>query len=145
MVRNSGKGGSGHKKLKNSINDVLHRELQFKEHGQDYAIITDMLGSGRCKVICYTNGMERLCIIRGSMRRRRTCFIRKNDVVLIALREFQDGKADIIHLYTDDEVRMLTNYEEITHQFVNTSTQLQTYHQTTNHSETDTDVIFEDI
>ena len=142
MVRNSGKGGSGHKKLKNSVNSESNRELQFKEYGQDYAIIKDMLGSGRCNAICYSDNSERLCIIRGSMRRRRNCFIRKNDIVLVALRDFQDGKADIIHLYTDDDVRSLTSYEEITHKFVNASTQLQTYTQP-EHEESD--VLFEDI
>jgi translation initiation factor 1A len=142
MVRNSGKGGSGHKKLKNSVNSESNRELQFKEYGQDYAIIKDMLGSGRCNAICYSDNSERLCIIRGSMRRRRNCFIRKNDIVLVALRDFQDGKADIIHLYTDDDVRSLTSYEEITHKFVNASTQLQTYTQP-DHKESD--VLFEDI
>lgn len=142
MVRNSGKGGSGHKKLKNSVNSESNRELQFKEYGQDYAIIKDMLGSGRCNAICYSDNSERLCIIRGSMRRRRNCFIRKNDIVLVALRDFQDGKADIIHLYTDDDVRSLTSYEEITHKFVNASTQLQTYTQP-DHEESD--VLFEDI
>ena len=76
------------------------------------------------------------------MRRRRNCFIRKNDIVLVALRDFQDGKADIIHLYTDDDVRSLTSYEEITHKFVNASTQLQTYTQP-DHEESD--VLFEDI
>lgn len=142
MVRNNGKGGSGHKKLKNSVNSQSNRELQFKEHGQDYAIIKDMLGSGRCNAICYSDNSERLCIIRGSMRRRRNCFIRKNDIVLVALRDFQDGKADIIHLYTDDDVRSLTSYEEITHKFVNASTQLHTYTQP-DHEESD--VLFEDI
>jgi len=143
MVRNSGKGGSGHKKLKNSVNNTSARELQFKEHGQDYAIIKDMLGSGRCNAICYADNSERLCIIRGAMRRRRNCFIRKNDIVLVALRDFQDGKADIIHLYTDDDVRLLINYEEITHKFVNASTQLQTYHQPETAEESD--ILFEDI
>ena len=59
MVRNGGKGGSGHKKLKNSVNNISTRELHFKEHGQDYAIIKDMLGSGRCNAICYADESER--------------------------------------------------------------------------------------
>ena len=141
MVRNTGKGGSGHKKLKNST-DATNRELQFKEHGQDYAVIKDMLGSGRCKAICFVDEVERLCIIRGSMRRKRNCFIRKNDIVLVSLRDYQDGKADIIHTYTDDDVRMLINYEEITHKFVISSTCFQT---STAPDEEDDDVLFEDI
>jgi translation initiation factor 1A len=35
------------------------------------------------------------------------------DVVLISLREFEDGKADVIHKYTPEEVGMLRDRGEI--------------------------------
>jgi len=144
MVRNTGKGGSGHKKMKNSTNNGKeNRELVFKEQTQDYAIIKEMLGNGRCKAVCYSDDIERLCIIRGTMRKKRNNFIRRNDFILISLRDYQDAKADIIHLYTDDEVRMLTNYEEITHKFViSLSSQIERTHIEDSDNE---DVVFEDI
>lgn len=139
MVRNTGKGGSGHKKLKNSI-DSTASELVFKEHDQEYAIIKEILGGGRCIAKCSSDGTERLCIIRGSMRRKRNLFIRKNNLVLVSLRVFQDNKADIIHLYSDDDIRMLISYEEITHQFVISSSTL-----TNDEQDENDDVLFEDI
>tara|TARA_Y100000389_G_scaffold134961_2_gene132486 strand:+ start:1243 stop:1662 length:420 start_codon:yes stop_codon:yes gene_type:complete len=139
MVRNSGKGGSGHKKLKNSI-DSINAELVFREHGQEYAIVKEMLGGGRCIAKCFSDGVERICIIRGSMRSKRNCFIRKNNMVLLSLREFQDTKADIIHLYSDDDIRMLISYEEITHDFVISSSTFSYEEQTDNEN-----VLFEDI
>jgi translation initiation factor 1A len=145
MVRNSGKGGSGHKKLKNSTTDNKDtRELVFKEHGQDYALIMDMLGSGRCKAMCSSDETERLCIIRGSLRKKRTHFIRRNDIVLVSLREYQDGKADIIHVYSNEEVRMLINYEEISQKFVIPLSYSQTY-KDTQEVKDDENVVFEDI
>ena len=111
MTKNSGKGGKSHKKMKNI--QVTMKELLFAEDGQEYAIITDMLGSGRCLATTYSDKVSRLCIIRGNMRKKSVFFIRKGDTVLISLRDYQDNKADIIHLYNDDEVRSLKAYKEI--------------------------------
>jgi initiation factor 1A len=140
MVRNSGKGGSGHKKMKNSTPHNDNRELYFKDQYQDYGIIKEMCGNGRCKVLCYTDDVERLCIIRGSMRGKRQHFMRKNDCILISFRDYQIDKADVIHLYTDEEVRRLTSYNEITNQFVGSLSSHFT------HIENNEDiVVFEDI
>lgn len=143
MVRNSGKGGSGHKKMKNSNTPHKEtRELHFKDEFQDYGIIKDMLGNGRCKVVCYSDNIERLCIIRGTLRKQRHNFMRKNDCILISLREYQSGKADVIHLYNDDEVRMLVSYNEITNQFVVSSS---LYTSCEHEDPTENDIVFEDI
>ena len=39
--------------------------------------------------------------------------MRVGDVVIVSLRDFQDSKADVIHKYTDNEVRNLRIYGEI--------------------------------
>lgn len=77
------------------------RDCPFKEDGQVYARIEAMLGNGRCTTIDEF-GVERLAIIRGNMRSRE--WIHKKDIVLLSLRDFQDGKADIVYRYTDVEV-----------------------------------------
>jgi translation initiation factor 1A len=38
---------------------------------------------------------------------------RQGDIILVGLREFQDGKADIIHKYTTEEARNLVAYGEL--------------------------------
>ena len=88
---------------------IRTRDLVLREDGQLYACVTKMLGSGRLEAMC-GDGVERLCKIRGSMRKRE--WVRVGDVVLVGLRDFQDNKADVIHKYTDAEVHRLRRLGE---------------------------------
>lgn len=63
-----------------------------------------MLGNGRLEGKCF-DGKKRLCHIRGKMRKK--IWVSAGDVILIALRGFQDDKADVILKYTPDEARRL--------------------------------------
>jgi translation initiation factor 1A len=68
-----------------------------------------MLGNGRLLAKIETRPKEdTLCKIRGSMRRSE--WISVGDIVLVALRDFDDKKADVLHLYRPDEVRLLTKW-----------------------------------
>lgn len=116
MVLNGGKGGKGCRRMKNSSGDT-HRVLEFKEAGQEYGLVIDMLGNGRCRCTC-TDSVTRLCMIRGNMRKGSMNRIYKGDLVLVSLRDFQDTKADIVHLYKPDEVRSLISYNELDDQFM---------------------------
>ena len=110
MVRNKGKGGKNFKKAKN-YETVDKRQIIYKTEGQEYALITKMLGNGRCECKCY-DGRTRLGHIRGKMHKR--VWICIGDTVLVSLREYQDDKADIIHKYTSEETKTLISYNEIT-------------------------------
>ena len=118
MVQNCGKGGSSHKKMKKTGFVLPSRELYFKEEGQDYALVVAMLGHNRCTCKLFSTEAETLGTIRGSMRRKHVYHISKGDIVLVGLRDFQDDKVDIMHLYTSDEVRRLMSYNEFTNAFV---------------------------
>lgn len=85
------------------------REMPVAEDGQMYARVTKMLGNNRVLAMC-NDSQERQCTIRGSMRRRE--WVRPGDTVLVALREFQDAKADIVFKYKDDEVHRLRKLGE---------------------------------
>lgn len=80
------------------------RALVVCEDGQTYARVTKMLGNGRLHAVC-VDGTQRLCKIRGSMRKRE--WVHVGDLVLLALRDFQDDKADVVFRYTDAEARDL--------------------------------------
>tara|TARA_Y100000389_G_scaffold203960_1_gene254276 strand:+ start:373 stop:831 length:459 start_codon:yes stop_codon:yes gene_type:complete len=110
MVRNQGKGGKNWKKSKKNSENTEKRQLEFKEEQQEYALIVKMLGNSRCECLC-SDGRTRLGHIRGSMKKR--VWIVKDDIVLLSLRDFQDDKADIIHKYTHEEVKILRQYGEI--------------------------------
>jgi translation initiation factor 1A len=109
MVKNF--GGNKAKKAKNS-NSALKtgkRPILWAEDLQIYGRCERLLGDMRCNIVC-KDGIQRICKIRGKMRRR--VFINVGDVVLVALRDFQDDKGDVIHKYNQDEVRMLQEQGE---------------------------------
>ncbi|KAK9457135.1 hypothetical protein V1511DRAFT_508577 [Dipodascopsis uninucleata] len=109
MPKNKGKGGKNRRRGKNE-NDDEKRELIFKEDGQEYAQVTKMLGNGRLEALCF-DGEKRLAHIRGKLRKK--VWINQGDIILLSLRDFQDGQADVILKYNADEARSLKNYGEL--------------------------------
>jgi translation initiation factor 1A len=110
MTKNTGKGGKGFRKGKSAGGGIFRRELLLKEDGQEYAKVTKILGNGHVECSCFDN-IVRLGNIRGKMRRR--IWIVLDDIVLCGLRDYQDGKADIIHKYNPEEIRNLRNIGEL--------------------------------
>lgn len=86
------------------------KELEFKDDNQEYAQVIKIEGHGRCRVQC-SDGVTRLAVIRGAMRKK--IWIKLNNYVLVALRDFQDSKCDIIGKYSDEDVRNLRAYGEL--------------------------------
>jgi len=109
MPKNKGKGGKNRRRGKNE-GEITKRELVFKEEGQEYAQVIRMLGNGRLEAQCF-DGTKRLCHIRGKMRKK--VWVNQGDIVLIGLRDYQDGKADVILKYNADEARQLKSYGEL--------------------------------
>ncbi|RLN86313.1 hypothetical protein BBJ28_00010350 [Nothophytophthora sp. Chile5] len=126
MPKNKGKGGKNRRRGKND-NEENKRELEFKEDGQGalpsvafrgpnssywrkYAQVVRMLGNGRLEAYCF-DGVTRLGHIRGKMRKK--VWVGAGDIILVSLREYQDGKVDIIHKYNADEARSLKAYGEL--------------------------------
>lgn len=96
--------GSGHSSC-NRQHGQVKRELVFKIPGEsDYALVTKVLGNKRVETLCYTDGKVRQCKIAGACNG----WILKDDTVLISFRPFDDNTGDVIHKYTQDEVRILT-------------------------------------
>ena len=105
----TGKGGKNRRRGKGD-GEESKRELEFKEDGQEYAQVVKMLGNGRCECFCF-DGVTRLGHIRGKMRKK--VWITAGDIILVAKRDFQDEKVDIVHKYTADEARNLKQYGEL--------------------------------
>ena len=85
------------------------REIEYKEEGEEYAQVKKMLGNMRLSVYCF-DAKTRIAKVRGSLRRAR---IRLDDIVLVALREFEEEKCDVIHVYRPEEVKVLKASGEI--------------------------------
>lgn len=109
MVKKLG-GGNKHKKKKNHVAVEVERQIVFKTDSQEYAQVTKLLGSCRLEAQCF-DGKTRLCHIRGAMRKK--VWITVNDVILVSLREYEDGKCDVIHKYMAKEIVRLKNMGEI--------------------------------
>ena len=108
MPKNT-KGGKKHKTHKNST-ESSKRQLFIKEPGQEYAIVSKLLGNCRVEIKCGDDKI-RLGIIRGTMKKK--VWLTTDDYILVALREFEDDKADIIHKYYPEEVNILKYEKEI--------------------------------
>ena len=109
MPKNKGAGGKKFRKGKTE-SQAVKRELVFKEEGQAYGMATKMLGSCNVSLKCDDN-IVRMGHVRGSMRKN--VWVNINDTVLVGLRDYQDGKCDILHVYDADEVRCLSSYNEL--------------------------------
>lgn len=103
------KGGkSGKKKPAGSSKEK--GELVLREPGMEYAQAGRMLGNGRLEAICF-DGNTRLAHIRGKLLKR--VWIATGDVILVALRDFQDNKVDVVYKYSADQIKQLKNMGEI--------------------------------
>ncbi|AUF82151.1 translation initiation factor 1A [Tetraselmis virus 1] len=109
MPKSRGPGGKNRKKAKGPSLDT-RRELVFREDGSVYAYVSEALGDGHYKLVC-SDGTERMGVLRGKMWRR--VWVRRNDIVLATLRDYQDNKADIVHKYMSDEVNRLISLGEL--------------------------------
>ena len=80
-----------------------HRVLFEPDEEQKYAIVQDMMGNGRVRVLC-EDSKVRMGRIRGSMRKYgHKTLIERGDMVIVAMRDFEEDKVDIVHKYTYDE------------------------------------------
>lgn len=110
MTKQRGRGGKRGRKAKKGMGGK--RDMVYKEEGQEYGQITKLLGNGTATVMCI-DGRPRLGIICGRMKNR--VWIQVNDIVLVSLREFEDGgkKCDIIYKYFAEEAKQLKALGEL--------------------------------
>lgn len=99
------KKNSDKKQVKVKREFVLSSEIEHTVYGQAKKI----LGDCNFMVDCF-DGVERLCHIRKKVKRD---IVQLDSIVLIGLRDYQDGKADIIFVYNRDEVNELKRLNEI--------------------------------
>lgn len=86
--------------------EMLRRVVVPKAH-QVLGLVTQMLGFDRLRVKC-TDGHDRLCRIRGKMKRR--VWIRVGDTVIVDPWEFQfEERGDIVWRYTKGQAQTLKN------------------------------------
>ena len=114
-------GGKKAKSMKNSTTPLKAREVPYPEQEDDshVALITKVFGDGRylCQIVDKTGilpGDYQINLSSGVKRRyARGIIILPGTYVLMAFREFQKEKGDIIFVYKDSELDNLVQNEYI--------------------------------
>jgi len=120
MVKNKIGGNKTKKKAsRHYFKKEYSAEDLKKTFDQEYGYISDKLGDGRFRCMCYDK-VKRLGILRGTLKRK--VRLDKGDIVLVSKRDFQDSKVDIIAKFTEEEVTKLVLINEMTTSFIESGT-----------------------
>ena len=104
------KGGKRSRRGKKGTDTGATKFIPKAEENQEYCRVVSLLGDARLSVV-NSSGVERIAIIRGKFRKR--VWINKNDIIVIALRGYQDDRVDVVHKYQAAEVKQLVRQGEI--------------------------------
>jgi len=116
MVKNHGGNKTKGRARKNTRRPrTMNVDDLRKIHGQEYAHATEKLGDGRFRLICYDK-VPRLGILRGTLKRFARCD--RGSFVLVSIRDFEDSKCDILHIYSEDDIGKLINSGDVNSSFV---------------------------
>jgi translation initiation factor 1A len=97
---------------KKVLSEATLSEMMMPSPNDVFGIATKLLGYDRIMVKCQ-DGHERLCRIRGKMKRR--VWIRVGDVVLVSPWDFQkDKRGDLIWRYTRAQAEDLRRKGRVT-------------------------------
>jgi translation initiation factor 1A len=92
---------------KQRAKQTRNRTIFEPDEDQEYGIVQDMLGNGRLRALC-SDAVVRVGRIRGSMRKYAgKVIIERGDLVILAKRDFEDDKVDVVHKYTHEETSKL--------------------------------------
>ena len=90
---------------KKVLNEGSISEMKYPAQGEILGVVTKLLGFDRIMVKCQ-DGAERLCRIRGKMKRR--VWIREGDIVIVSPWDFQtDTRGDVVWRYTHAQAENL--------------------------------------
>jgi translation initiation factor 1A len=99
----------GKRKITHETN---HEQMVLPSENDVLGIAVKMLGADRILVKCQ-DGKERLCRIRGKMKRR--VWIRDGDVVLVSPWDFQtESRGDIYFRYRQNQASWLRDHKYLT-------------------------------
>lgn len=119
VQKNKGKGGKRHRRgKKNNEPETTSSKTTKIAEGEyeKYGKIINL--SGDCRVIVTTtDGTEYVCHIPGKFRKR--VWMKMDDIILFAVRPFEENKGDVISVYSPNEVRWLTIKNELPSTFSN--------------------------
>jgi translation initiation factor 1A len=100
-----------------------NKQLVLRDDNSRYAKVTRVVGQGRFYVDIFGSNTQEevLAVLPGRFRKWKKYknFVSVGTYVLVSIREYEESKVDIIHVYKDDNVRQLRqmgHLEELTDQ-----------------------------
>lgn len=106
-----GKKQGGKKKHRGKKQQGEQKKLEIlKDEGTQYAKVLERKGGPHLSVRLLSGEIV-IGVIRGKMRRR--VWMTRNDIILVGIRDFQEGKVDILHKYPEEHVRQLVEMGEM--------------------------------
>jgi len=100
-------------KKRNDKKQNAHRgpaPISLKDEYQEYGKVTKVCGNCRFMVML-PDSKEYLAVLCRRMFKR--AWVSVDQIVLVSRRDFQENKVDIIHRYTDEDVRTLIQMNEL--------------------------------
>ena len=112
MPKNT-QGGKKFKQQKHKNNEQEQRSLEKPTDGQEYAIVTKLLGNSRVSGRFYDTRdpknkrmNEIICFLRPRLKKKRQ-FARIGSIMIISLRDFEKDKGDVLYIYNQDEMNKI--------------------------------------
>jgi len=102
------------------------RVLLLKDDDTEYGLVTKKLGNGQFSVRLNMQNREVIGRLCGKFRHgpaKKNNLVDVNTVVLVGLRDFQDSKVDIIHVYNAIEARQLRKIGEFVEESIRAETE----------------------
>lgn len=109
MPRNTTGGDKNKKKGNKYVNQMINRKLEIPDDKEQFiGICIKNLGSSRFTIQYIDNNEKKECIgiARKNLKKTRQ-FVAIDKFVIIATRDFEKDKVDIIHVYNETEVATL--------------------------------------
>lgn len=106
----AGQGGKSVKRGAARGREDTKRELVVKKDGYEYAKVVRVLGGLHLTVHCF-DGKSRMAVICGKLVKR--VWINVSDIILVALRDYEDSKCDVVVRYSTEEARQLKSCGEL--------------------------------
>lgn len=112
MVLNKNGGNKGKKVARK---DNIQKKIRLMtEEGEQYGLVTKMLGNSQCHVFCL-DGNTRLCIIRKKFtgKHKSQHFLKPGSWVLVGLRDWETNhkdkmdKCDLLECYSDSDKQII--------------------------------------
>lgn len=114
------KGGKNYKKGKKD-NRPKTSNIKKTQETEIYGEVIKINGNGRFTIRC-TDGIERMGIIRGKLRKR--MWVNMNSIVLTDVWDFEDRKCSIIHVYDESDIENLLESREIPETLISNNDEL---------------------